>query len=112
MPFAGDFTPGPSPGETQPFSLDMTAQLVNGDTIPMVPTITATLVAYEGVDADASSWLIGSPYASGNILSQVIGGAMPNGLQPGVTYRLTFTVTTTQNKVLVNYAHIACAALA
>ncbi len=109
MPFAGDWSPATSPGESQPFSLDMTAQLVNGDTIA---SVSSDLAAYVGSDADASSWLIGSPYVTGNIVSQIIGGDSPDGLQPGVTYRLTFTVTTTQAKTLVNYAHIACLPLA
>ncbi len=110
MPFAGDWIPAASPGEEQPFSLDWTPQLLNGDTI--VSITSAELAVYEGVDPDAPSWLIGSPYLVGNVVSQVIGGDSPDGLQPGVTYRLTFTVLTTQGKTLVNFAHIACAPLA
>lgn len=107
MPFAGDYLPPPSPGEVQPFSLDFSPQLVGGDTIV---TVSARLEAYEGSDPNAGSAATGAPIVSGSLISQWIGAPLPDGLQPGVIYRLTMTAHTSQGKTLVNHAHLACKA--
>lgn len=88
--------------------MDMTRQLANGDTIA---SVTAALTVLSGVDPSASSWLLGPSAITGNIVSQNVGGPLPGGLQPGVTYELIFTVTTVSGRVLVNSANISCVAL-
>jgi len=103
MPFAGYFS-SCDPGETQPYSIDFANQL-SGDSIV---SIAATLAADQGADARASSWLLASSF-SDTVCTAMIGGALPNGLQPGVTYRLMFTVTTADGRTLSDYAFIPCA---
>ncbi len=41
----------------------------------------------------------------------MIGGTLPNGLQPGVVYRLTFTVTTAAGRTLSDWGFIPCNAV-
>jgi len=104
MPLAGYYS-SCDPGETQPYSIDFSNQLATGDSIV---TATSSLVADQGIDRSAFSWLVGSPSINGTIVSQVIGGAMPNGLQPGVVYRLTFVITTASGRTLSDYGLIPC----
>lgn len=104
MPFAGYYS-SCDPGETQPYSIDFANQLATGNSIA---STTSSLAAEQGIDRNASSWLVGSPTISGTVVSQVIGGAMPNGLQPGVVYRLTFTITTASVRTLSDYGFIPC----
>jgi hypothetical protein len=106
MPFAGSYSPC-DPGETQPYSIDFANQLVTGDSISSVANV--TLVSDQpGADPNASSWLVGSASISGTIVSQVVGGSLPNGLRPGVVYRLTFTVNTTGGRTLSDSGFIPC----
>jgi hypothetical protein len=104
MPFAGYYS-SCDPGETQPYSIDFSNQLATGDSIV---SAAAALVADQGSDRSASSWLVGSPTTNGTVVSQVIGGAMPNGLQPGVVYRLTFLIATASGRALSDYGLIPC----
>lgn len=107
MPFCGTYWPPASPGEIQPFSIDMTNQLETGDSIP-ADGVTATLAVHQGTDASPSSSLQGAPFVTGNIVTQFVGGALPQGLQPGVSYVLTFNVVTAFGRDRVNFAYILC----
>lgn len=88
--------------------MDFTRQLAAGDTIASAAT---ALAAISGTDPSAPSWLLGPPRVTGNIVSQNVGGALPNGLQAGVTYELIFTVITVSGRTLVNSGNISCVAL-
>ena len=104
MPFAGYYS-SCDPGEIQPYSIDFANQLATGD---LIASATSSLAADQGIDRNASSWLVGSPAVDGAVVSQVIGGALPTGLQPGVVYRLTFTITTASGRTLSDYGFIPC----
>lgn len=115
MAYAGDFYPWHTPGETKPYSIDLTAPLAGGDTIASASATLAVAPAqpqgFNGTDPTPASWLVGSATFSGAIATQVVGGAMPGGLQPNVVYQLIFTVTTASGRVLVSYGHILCGAV-
>lgn len=108
MPFAGTFTPAASPGETQLYSLDFAAQLEPGDSIQ---SATSTLTIHCGSDPNAAACLLSAPSVSGTVVSQLIGGALPGGLQPGVDYVWTVSVVTAFARIRVNYAYLPCAAI-
>ena len=103
MAFCGTFSPAAYPGETQPYSLDLSLQLTNGDSIA---STSAALTLKLGTDATPSAWLIGSATYLGNIVSQNVGGALPGGLQAGALYTITFTTLTANGKTLVHSADI------
>ena len=107
MPFCGTYWPPASPGEIQPFSIDMTSQLETGDSIP-ADGVTATLAVHQGNDPQVQNWLQGSPFVTGAIVTQFVGAPYPQGLQPGVSYVLTFNVTTAFGRERVNFAYILC----
>lgn len=106
MSFAGNYDQA-SPGETDAYAINMAPRLATGDTIA---SVAASLSVVSGADPSAASWLLGPAVVAGNIVAQKIGGALPGGLQPGVTYMLVFTVTTASGRVLVNSGHISCVA--
>jgi hypothetical protein len=109
MPFAGYYS-SCDPGETEPYSIDFANQLVTADALSSVASV--TLVSDQpGADPNASNWLVGSASISGSIVSQVVGGSIPNGLRPGVAYRLTFTVNTISGRVLSDWGFILCNAI-
>jgi len=115
MAYVGDFAPWHVPGETKPYSIDFTAPLAPSDTIASVTADLAVAPVqpqgFTGTDPSPDTRLVGSPTFSGAVCTQLVGGAMPGGLQPGVVYRLSFTVVTTGGRTLVSYAHILCGAL-
>ena len=107
MPFAGTAYPPTTPSELQPFSLDFTPQMEN-DSIASVSTALTVAV---GSDPNASDWLVSTPAVVGNVVTQEIGGVMPGGLQPGVTYIWTVVVDTANGYQRINYIHIPCQAV-
>jgi hypothetical protein len=105
MPFAGTFTPGPDPGAAEPFSIDFSAQIAEGDSIV---SATATLTELNGIDPTPSGCIISPPIISGTVVTQQLGGAAPGGFQAGSLYVWEVVVTTAQGSVLPNFAHIPC----
>lgn len=108
MPFAGTFVPAASPGETQPYSLDFGTQLEPGDSIQ---SVISTLSVHCGSDPNAAACLVSAPSVSGTVVTQMIGGALPGGLQPDVDYIWAVTIVTAFARTRVNYAYLPCAAI-
>ena len=107
MPLVGDYTQV-APGELRSFSIDFSAQLASGETISAA---TAVVSAYLGSDPNAAALAVGATtYASG-IVSQFVGHNGAYDFVAGVIYRLTITATTSAGQKLVNWAHLACAAV-
>ena len=103
MSFAGVFSPPVVPGETQPFSIDFSAQIASGDSI-----ISAISSLQSSGKNSASALLIDSAAINGNIVTQIVGGTPPGGFQAGVNYLLTIKVLTVNGYILINYAQISC----
>jgi hypothetical protein len=105
-----DFSPPIDPGETKNVSFDFTqglstSALAVGETIVSV-TFQMNLVS--GIDPSPSSRLLGSGVvqSGGLIVTQKIGTC-----QPGATYELVASATTSAGQVLTPYSHIACRAV-
>lgn len=103
MSFAGVYSPPVVPGETQPFSIDFSAQIASGDSI-----ISASSSLQSSGICSSSTLLIDNATISGNIVTQIVGGASPGGFQAGVNYLLTIKVLTANGYTLINYAQISC----
>ena len=97
MPFAGDFS-AVDPPERVPLSIDFSAQIPTGDSLA---SVTTTMAAYYGTDANASALLYGAPAYSGTVVTQWAGP----GWLPGVVYRLTMTAVTAKGATISLYAH-------
>ena len=78
------------PDETYPVSYGFAAHLATGETISTA-TVTATIVSS---GASASSILSGSPQISGSTVTQLVTAGTS-----GVTYKLTFRVTTSDSNI-------------
>ena len=109
MPYAGEFWPGPDPGEAQSYSIDFGPQLT--PTADSIVSVTATLIETAGVDPHPSACLIGAPAVSGTIVTQQIGGSAPGGLLAGGRYVWEVVVVTAQGATRSNYGHINCDAV-
>ena len=107
MPLVGDYT-AVAPGELRSFSIDFSAQLAAGETIS---SSTAAVSAYLGTDANAVALAYGNTVNAGGVVSQLVGVNGANNFQPGVIYRLTITAITSAGQKLINWAHLACAAI-
>ena len=108
MPYAGDYLPYCSPGESQPYSIDFANQL-GGDSIASVASsLTAASnkpLSFFETEADASANSVGPP-SFGTACTQGVGLCQPN-----VAYALSFTVITAGGRTLINYGHIYCQAV-
>ena len=103
MPFAGDFIPPVSPGESQIFAVDFATQIPPGDSIA---TVSVAISLHSGSDSSVASRLSGAAAKSGTLVTQTV-----VGLLPGVSYNLIFNVTTASGVVLSNFGRVACLAI-
>jgi hypothetical protein len=94
-----------TPGETDFYSIDFARDIPTGDVITSVST---ALTVHYGTDAAPSSSIIGPPTYAGSVVTQIIGGAYPAGLQPARTYNLILTATTANGYVVVKFGRVNC----
>src|ERR1700730_2513974 len=80
-----------APGET----------LITTTTPTVSPTV--TILVASGSDASPSSRLVGSPTIIGQFVVQTIATC-----QPGTTYNIIATVTTSGGQILTTNAHLPC----
>ena len=106
--FSKSFSPPALPGDTCAYSIDIAAQLDAGDSLSGA---SVTLLVRQGSDSTPSARLVGSATVSGTVVTQVIGGTPPNGLQGGTIYRVVYTATTAAGRTLVNAVELPCASL-
>lgn len=98
MPYIGsDFSPADT-AEIKDYSMDLAPALAAGETLS---GSTWSIDVVGGVDASASSRLIGSANITGTITTQRIGG-----LVAGTEYKLTAAVTTSTGEVLSYWSHV------
>lgn len=109
MPDVGSYARPHAPGEKVIYPMDF-GPLAVGDAIA-AGSAKSDLSVVSGVDASPASHLIGSPTISGTVVSQMVGGDLPNGLKAGVSYALKFSVTLNSGQVLVAKATIHCTSL-
>jgi hypothetical protein len=106
-----DFDPT-NPTESEVYSMDFGNTLQTGESINVA---SITMAVFQGVDSNPSSHLSGSPVISpsGTVVSQRIGGsAAPDGnLLAGVTYTISYTVTTNLTDAITLYSRIPCRAI-
>jgi lysophospholipase L1-like esterase len=103
MAFAGDFKPKFVAGTSEVFSLDFAKVLDTGDAIS---SVTSSISVHYGADPDAASWLSGSAYFSGTVVSQRL-----SGLVGGVVYDLIFTVSTANGNTIIKFGRVTCVAV-
>jgi hypothetical protein len=105
-----DFDPA-NPTEGEVYSMDFGNTLQSGESINVA---SITMTVFQGVDSNPSH-LSGSPVISpsGTVVSQRIGGsAAPGGsLLAGVTYTISYTVTTNLTDAITLYSRIPCRAI-
>lgn len=105
MYVGGDFDPI-DPGEDEDFTMDFVRDLFSGETISSAACDLAVAgVCDDGTDSSPSSRLVGLPSISGTKVTQEV-----SNCQPGVYYRLTFTITTSTGRVKKDWSHFWCRA--
>jgi hypothetical protein len=85
--------------ETITVKMDFTSRMEPGET---VNTAIAQAVVSSGVDPSPADIISGIATVTNNIVSQVITGGLP-----GVIYKLSFSVRSSANNILINTAQLA-----
>jgi hypothetical protein len=89
-----DFSPKRA-SETEVFTVDFAPLLEPGEAI-IPDTVVWTIAPVDGVDASASTMIVGAPSLTGTMASQMIGGGVP-----GLRYAPICTVETDKGQTLV-----------
>jgi hypothetical protein len=85
--------------EEVPLSFDLRNALTTGE---IITSVVSAISVVTGTDSSYLSRLLDSPTITGTIISQMVGT-----LQPGVTYGLLMTATTSNNQILTPYSTVS-----
>ena len=97
-----DFDPSDT-GESERYTLDFVNDLQTGDAIAGATWTCEVAAKSSGADGEAASRIDGPAVYSGTKTTQRV-----TGMQPGVIYCLTATVTTTLQDVVSLWSHVEC----
>jgi hypothetical protein len=102
-----DFDPA-NPTESEVYSLDFVNELGGSEAVSSVTSVGLTV--FQGTDSNPGGHLNGGSSILGSVVSQRVGGAgAPTGnLLAGVTYTLSFTVTTSLSNIVTLFSRIPC----